>query len=533
MFEAAAKLDKNDWAHYAIATHSNTKAQCGRCYQIEYLPNCAVYWGDQIKPYGCKGIGCFPSTDDICKQATKDNPLSSCSEAPDIPLIVQNFNTGINCSQITYDCIPGESLCEEKLSQCDIKDQGQNGCSKDRYKTDGTMMLCKKEDPNYDNCAPFRIAGQRIKWDDVGGQFDIYMGLGGLGVFDGCTDREHTDENGDKWTGQGFYGGNSSNWPGERYGGATSMSDCEALASVPGFRGDKSDWNNEDNINFGQELIDSCKLSMSNRKDNYSGKNTHYHGNWAIKYKEVECPDNLIKTTGLALKNRSIGVDGKKLPKPSQDLLNKDALPGFTTTMMDCCKASCAWPDMYKKIGCAPNNNEIDPNWRSLYVVDHDGNRITRKDDINVPEKKAGTPPQKSYSDSDCVNSGGSNDPDVNKPMMCNYNNHCIKWNNERQVNAFDQTIDGCGTPLEFCSSCKPLSKGGCNTGNQKNPCLYDFSKIQSGFNEDKYQNDDTYPITPKTNNFPDSFSKDMYQDNGDQHGMPTVKCPLSSSTIV
>jgi hypothetical protein len=420
----AQKDDGNNWANYAIATHSNSKSNCGRCYQIEYTPNCGIANKGKICGEGCTSpYNCYPSQKDICNSST-----GKCTKYPKTPLIVQSFNTGIDCSMSQYPCnFTKDSNCQETIQQCS-DDSKDPSCSNEKYKFNKTTNIWETcTGTAKDDCARRKFVGKTTKLQDDGGQFDIYMGFGGFGAFDGCTDKSPTQK--------GFYGGKVKDWPGypdTRFGGAVNKQQCEDIKKVSGFRGDSSDWNNTEGINFGEELINSCKLAFSD--DN------PYHGNWAIKYKEVECPDNLIKTTGLALKNRSIGIDGKKLDKPSINLLNNGANNGFTSSMMDCCKPSCAWQDMYKQVTCSPNNNQIDTNWRSIYTVDHDGNRMTKKDDSTVLKPYIQDQPDQKYN---CTSSGPTQPKKV-----CYYNDDC-------GVDLTKYTdIGPCSTPESYCTSC-------------------------------------------------------------------------------
>ena len=443
----AAKDDNNDWANYGIATHSNSKSNCGRCYQIEYTPQCGIVNTGELHGEGCTSpYNCYPSQKDFCNFTT-----GKCTKSPQTPLIVQNFNTGIDCSMSIFPCnfSPG-SNCEETVQQCGDNDKDPS-CSDKRYKQNyvtNTYEPCTGT--SKDDCTRRKIVGQTTKYKDEGGQFDVYMGFGGFGAFDGCTNKSSQQ--------LGFYGGNAEDWPGgkspsafesssapgnpdTRYGGALNKDQCSAIAHVPGFRGEDKDWiNNTDKLNFGKELIDSCNLAFSDENP--------YHGNWAVEYKEVECPDNLIKTTGLALKNRSIGVDGKKLSPPSKTLSNNDSVKGFTSSMMDCCKPSCAWQDIYEKVSCAPNNNEIDANWRSLYTVDHDGNRMTRADDDGILKPYIKEQPDQKY------NCTSSSKPSVPQ-KVCFYNDIC-----RTALNEYLSPDGKCNTPQAYCDSCKQRGVG-------------------------------------------------------------------------
>ena len=103
---------------------------------------------------------------------------------------------------------------------------------------------------------------------------------------------------------------------------------------------------------------------------------------------------------------------------------------------MDCCKPSCAWQDMYEQTSCSPNNNQIDPNWRSIYVVDHDGNRMTRKDDKGVLKPYISDQPDQKFN---C-----SHDPGPATRKVCYYNDTCRP----------------CSNPDDYCTSCKQIGDG-------------------------------------------------------------------------
>ena len=64
-------------------------------------------------------------------------------------------------------------------------------------------------------------------------------------------------------------------------------------------------------------MIDSCKFAMGNSS---TSPVNPYHGNWAIRYKEVECPEGLTKVTGLRLKEPTISYNNTTLEKPSKDM---------------------------------------------------------------------------------------------------------------------------------------------------------------------------------------------------------------------
>jgi hypothetical protein len=141
------------------------------------------------------------------------------------------------------------------------------------------------------------------------------------------------------------------------------------------------DWHGQKN--WGKEMIDLCKFAMGNDP---TKPNNPYHGNWAIRFKEIECPKNLTNVTGLRLKDPTKGYDGKTLPKPALGLVKssgrdgntpEDGFPGWTSSMMDCCKPSCSVNDMVPAIQKhTASPNDVDPLYPSIFMCDKDGKKM-------------------------------------------------------------------------------------------------------------------------------------------------------------
>ena len=364
----AAKDDKNDWAYYGVASHFNGKEGCGRCYQISYLPYCGEYWADDkdgqiccksgdectyTVPYDCYqsqvGHCCLDGTCDNCAKWSTSDP-GDIGETPDKD----------SCESAGGTFCPGwcPGYCKGYGGQCDK-------CTV--YPT--TPLIVQTFDTGID-CTP--------PDNDTGGQFDIYLGAGGLGANVGCA-----GPSSDKQTyGGGFYGGNLDDWPdiqaGHRNGGVTRIDMCDKISTVPGLRINDADWNGEKN--WGKEMINACKFAMGNDVKNPTNP---YHGNWAVRYKEVECPEGLTKVTGLRLKDPSLGYNKQTLSKPSVDLVKSsgregstaDGFPGFTSSMMDCCKPSCSQADIIDDI--KTTGNEVDPDYSSFFMCDKNGKRVS------------------------------------------------------------------------------------------------------------------------------------------------------------
>jgi hypothetical protein len=400
----AAKNDGNEWAYYGVATHFNDKAGCGRCYQISYLPYCGAYWAST----GNTGMLCCQSGEDGDDSCNYSSPYNCFSSQLGHCCVEGSCDNCLNWSgpnsKILKDKNPSQQACEDVggtycKGWCNVCSE-PGICEKCTYYP--TKPLIVQSFNTGIDCTPPK--------NDSGGQFDIYMGAGGLGANVGCAS---TSTDGTTYGG-GFYGGALDLWPdiqdGNRNGGVDRYDMCEQITNVPGFRGNDSDWQN---INWGKEMIQNCKMAMGNSATNPINP---YHGNWAIRYKEIKCPENLIKVTGLQLANPDISYDGSILPNPNPDLVKgtdkdgnlSDGNPGFTSSMMDCCKPSCSVNDMTAV-------TQVNPNWKSIYMCDKNGNKI------NLDQKG------------------------LEAAYLYQYNDESGKVNNK--VSCFDTVIDGKPAP--------------------------------------------------------------------------------------
>lgn len=189
--------------------------------------------------------------------------------------------------------------------------------------------------------------------------FDIFMAVGGHGNFNGCT------ENGRQYTGYPDTGGD---WSGgvraTRYGqcraddGYTQSSigsamcqdfiasECQkATASEP------------------TQSISQQSCIETNRVD------THYHMNWNVVAKRVECPENLTRVTGCRLNGQGLPTADPEIDTVAEAMQNGFLDNGYhTTTMQDCCRPTCAWPDN--------TTNTADP-YSLFYSCDGQGNPYT------------------------------------------------------------------------------------------------------------------------------------------------------------
>ena len=181
------------------------------------------------------------------------------------------------------------------------------------------------------------VQGANTGSDVSSGQFDILLGAGGFGIYDACSS--------DCQTGPVCSGGH-----------------CNA----PMFTGDFSAWTPDGNC-YGGGVHDASGCSKLDSGSSFGGKTLLYgcaaaidkgfHANFNVQWAEVQCPDSLVKVTGLRRK------DNEQYPKPQpgMNLPNK----GFATSTMDCCKPTCAWR---QNIG-----NVADPIFPQVYTCNKEG----------------------------------------------------------------------------------------------------------------------------------------------------------------
>jgi hypothetical protein len=174
--------------------------------------------------------------------------------------------------------------------------------------------------------------------------FDVFMGAGGLGVFNACN----------KELGVGQSAGYSlyTDYPaiGQAFSGGVK----------PGPDSLKC---NDANNNLSDALIaaETCQAKVTTACNEITAKSSmvqeetrksciqsnqatsYYHENWNVYAKRVACPDHLTQVTGC--KPDQTGVPA---PLPDVQTAAQAATAGFssgyhTTTMQDCCMPTCAW----------------------------------------------------------------------------------------------------------------------------------------------------------------------------------------------
>jgi hypothetical protein len=178
--------------------------------------------------------------------------------------------------------------------------------------------------------------------DVSSGQFDIFLGAGGFGIYDACSsDCKYGRVCGGGHCNAPMFSGNFSAWTpdGNCYGGGVRGADgCDALVTTP----------NNGSRNFAEKtLIYGCKAAIEQ----------HYHQNFKVNFEKVQCPFSMVRVTGINTKSE------KGLASPHHML--KLSGQGQATTTMDCCKPTCAWR---QNVG-----SFTDPSFPQVYVCSEEG----------------------------------------------------------------------------------------------------------------------------------------------------------------
>jgi len=187
--------------------------------------------------------------------------------------------------------------------------------------------------------------------------FDVYMAGGGHGNFNGCT------ENGRMYSGYPDMGGD---WTGgvraTRYGqcradqGYTEQS--VSSATCQDFVATQCD-----------EIVASDKVQSDSRQSCLEANfiDRHYHMNWNVAVKRVECPEALTRVTGCQLGDQGLPDADPSVQTAAQAMQNGFLSGDYhTTTMQDCCRPTCAWPT---------NVEGTTGGWSRFYVCGADGAR--------------------------------------------------------------------------------------------------------------------------------------------------------------
>jgi hypothetical protein len=163
--------------------------------------------------------------------------------------------------------------------------------------------------------------------------FDVYMGVGGYGTFNGCT------KNGQLYSAYPDTGGD---WNGGVR--ATRYSQCGSTGNYNegsiGASGCQS-YVASECAKIGASALVEATTEQSCVATNRS--KTHYHMNWNVLVKRVECPEGLTRVTGCKLASQSLPAADPAV-QTEQQATQAGFKSGYhTTTMQDCCRPTCAW----------------------------------------------------------------------------------------------------------------------------------------------------------------------------------------------
>ncbi len=206
--------------------------------------------------------------------------------------------------------------------------------------------------------------------------FDLYMGMGGFGAFNGCLEGTikssagNAQYDGYPADGQPGNGGVKFRSYDECKSGNEKISNAEAIGSatcqdkIAGLCGEVKSTKSA-------ELQSTTKDSCI--KSNQVG--TLYHQNWAVYAKRVECPENLTRVTGCKLAPEAglAKVDAKVTTVEQAKAAG--FLSGYhTTTMQDCCKPACSWVE---KVGGDEGQKKVDAQFTNFYTCDANDKPMT------------------------------------------------------------------------------------------------------------------------------------------------------------
>jgi len=207
-----------------------------------------------------------------------------------------------------------------------------------------------------------------------GKNFDVFMGAGGFGAFNGCVSGSY---NGTQTTTFGHF--QYSAFPGQynQMGGIKfwNIDACKSNGVVTMTTLSSSACQSAIAQACNTATASSATVTESTRNSCIQSNKPEslYHQNWTVRAKRVECPVNLTRVTGCRLASQG-------LPQPNPSVTTASTADssfktGYTTTtMQDCCKPTCAWQDNVKGSGLTPSGD-----WNAFYSCDQNGAPITTK----------------------------------------------------------------------------------------------------------------------------------------------------------
>lgn len=164
--------------------------------------------------------------------------------------------------------------------------------------------------------------------DVSSGQFDLFMGDGGFGIFDACAAPTTGGS-------PAMYSGDKSAF-GRQYGGWANKADCSKLPSKPSALSE---------LPPGEpDLVRQCELGFEYGVKLEGGGNPKI-----VSATRVPCPESLVKLTGV---------------RRTDDSSTETHGAGTLTSAMDCCKPSAGWK---------PNVQNPDPAYPAVIPCTSDG----------------------------------------------------------------------------------------------------------------------------------------------------------------
>ena len=196
---------------------------------------------------------------------------------------------------------------------------------------------------------PKAVIGQNFNQGGANNAFDVFMGKGGLGAQQaGCPKMYSTYPN----IGEPNTGGIK----------ATNMSECKgaAISSQACVTA----------VTNQCTMIKSSTASVEKTTQNSCVEGnlaqSLYHENWNVKAQKIECPVHLTEVTGCRLNSQG-------LPKADPSIQTASQAGSWssygTTTMQDCCKPSCSWPNNV--------SGTMSP-WSTMYQCSMNGAPMTK-----------------------------------------------------------------------------------------------------------------------------------------------------------
>ena len=205
-----------------------------------------------------------------------------------------------------------------------------------------------------------------------GKNFDLFMGAGGFGAFNGCVSGSYPGTQTTTF-GQFQYTSFPADFNGQGGIKFLNLDECKTnggstVASLTSAACQSRIGLLCDAANAATDATTSTTRSSCKESNLLASA---YHQNWTVRAKKVECPTALTRVTGCRL-----APAGLPQPDPRAKTVaaaDGSFLSGFTTTtMQDCCKPTCAWKDYTTGAGLVPSGR-----WSSFYSCDQNGVPIT------------------------------------------------------------------------------------------------------------------------------------------------------------